>query len=84
LVLLRKPVATVALPRSTRLILLGLLAIVAGNYAASDGALARLGLTTGSRGWHIMTSINAVALLLAYGVYAGNPSRQGMRPGAAG
>ena len=85
LVLLRDPVATVVLSRSGRLILLGLLAIIACNYAASDGALARLGLTAGTRGWHILTSINAVALLLAFGVYAvGILNGRRMRPGASG
>jgi hypothetical protein len=70
LVLLRDPVATVVLSRSSRRILLGLLAIIAGDYAASEGALARLGMETGTPGWHILTSINAVALLLAFGIYA--------------
>jgi Glycosyltransferase family 87 len=85
LVLLRDPVATVVLSRSVRLILLGLLAIIACNYAASDGALARLGMTTGTRGWHFVTSINAVALLLVFGVYAvGILNARRMRPGASG
>jgi hypothetical protein len=84
-VLLRDPMATVVLSRSSRLILLGLLAIIAGNYAASEGALARLGMTTGTSGWRILTSINAVALLVAFGVYAvGILNERRMRPGASG
>ena len=48
-------------------------------------ALARLGTTTGTRGWHTVTSIDAVALLLAFGVYAvGILNGRRMRPGASG
>jgi hypothetical protein len=66
------------------LVLLGLLAIIAGNYAALEGALARLGMTTGASGWRILTSINAVALLVAFGVYAvGILNDRRMRPGAS-
>ena len=84
-VLLRDPVATVVLPRSARLILLGLLAIIASNYAASEGALERLGMATGGRGWQILTSVNAVALLLAFVVYAvGILNGRRMHPGTSG
>ncbi len=83
-VLLRDPAATIMLSRSARLILLGLLAIIAGNYAASEGALARLGMATGTRGWQILTSINAAALLLAFAVYAvGILNGRRMRDGAS-
>jgi Glycosyltransferase family 87 len=69
-VLARSPPAGSLLSPAVRLILAGLLLVLGANYLASEGALAMLGLERNSPGWLLLTSINAVALLFIYVVYA--------------
>jgi len=60
-----------------RPVLLGLLLILGANYASSEGALTLLGLERETAGWLVLTSLNSVALLLLYGVYAASLLRLG-------
>jgi hypothetical protein len=69
-VLARGPPGLVATDRMFRLVLGGLLLLLGANYFASEGALARFGFERETRGWLLVTSVNAVALLLAFVVYA--------------
>jgi hypothetical protein len=69
-VLARSPPAGSLLRPAGRRILACLLLVLGANYLASEGALALLGLERNSPGWLLLTSINAVALLFTYVVYA--------------
>ncbi|MFL5493934.1 MAG: glycosyltransferase family 87 protein [Gemmatimonadales bacterium] len=69
-VLARSPPAGSLLSPAVRHMLAVLLLALGANYLASEGALAKLGLERNSLGWLLLTSVNAVALLLTYVVYA--------------
>ena len=56
--------------RTFRGVVGGLLLLLGANYLSSEGALTRLGLDRETPGWLVVTSLNAVMLLLAYVIYA--------------
>jgi hypothetical protein len=73
--LARSPPGEPLLHPAVRLILASLLLVLGVNYLASEGALLRLGLERNTPGWLLLTSINAVALLFTYVVYAAGLTR---------
>ena len=69
-VLARSPPGREPLGRGFRFLLGALLLALGANYLSSEGVLAEFGLERGSRAWLLLTSLNAVALLLTFAAYA--------------
>ena len=69
-VLARSPPGREPLGRGIRFLLGALLLALGTNYLSSEGVLAEFGLERGSRAWLLLTSLNAVALLLTFAAYA--------------
>jgi glycosyl transferase family 87 len=81
-VLTRSPPGREPLGPGIRLLLGGLLLALGANYLSSEGVLAGFGLERGSRAWLLLTSLNAVALLLTFAAYTAALARR-VRPAKA-